>query len=143
MNIIVSACLLGIDSKYNGGNNYNEKIIKLLEKHNLIPVCPEQLGGLSTPRLPAELQQGTEIIKNSNGEDVTIYFKKGAQEALKIAFLHKCKYAILKSKSPSCGYGLIYDGTFTGRLISGMGVFAKLLTDNGIKVYTEEDKFLL
>lgn len=143
MNIIVSACLLGINSKYNGGNNYNEKVAKLLEQHNLIPVCPEQLGGLSTPRFPAELQPGMDIIKNSNGEDVTMYFKKGAQEALKIALLYNCKYAILKSKSPSCGYGLIYDGTFSGRLISGEGVFARLLSENGIKVYTEEDEFLL
>jgi len=143
MNIVVSACLLGVNSKYNGGNNYNEKVAKLLEQHNLIPVCPEQLGGLSTPRFPAELQPGIDIIKNSNGEDVTMYFKKGAQEALKIALLYNCEYAILKSKSPSCGYGLIYDGSFTGRLIPGAGVFARLLAENGIKVYTEEDEFLL
>lgn len=143
MNIVVSACLLGVNSKYNGGNNYNEKVAKLLEQHNLIPVCPEQLGGLSTPRFPAELQPGMDIIKNSNGDDVTMYFKKGAQEALKIGLLYNCKYAILKSKSPSCGYGLIYDGTFTGRLIPGAGVFARLLAENGIKVYTEEDEFLL
>jgi len=143
MNIIVSACLIGINSKYNGGNSYNEKVVKLLKHHNLIAVRPEQLGGLSTPRLPAELQQGIDIIKNSIGEDVTMYFKKGAQEAFRIALLNNCKYAILKSKSPSCGYGLIYDGTFTGKLIPGVGVFARLLTENGIKVYTEEDEFLL
>lgn len=143
MNILVSACLLGINTKYNGGNNYNKKIEALRKKHNLIPICPEQLGGLSTPRLPAELQEGSEIIKNMKGEDVTIQFKKGAQEALKIALLNNCKYAILKSKSPSCGYGQIYDGTFSGKLISGNGVLAQLLIDNGIKVYTEDDEFEL
>jgi len=143
MNIIVSACLLGINSKYDGGNNYTEKVESLAKKHTLIPVCPEQLGGLSTPRHPAEIKQGSDIILNSLGQEVTSYFKKGAQEALKIALLNNCKHAILKSKSPSCGYGFIYDGTFSNRLVNGNGVFAQLLIEKGIKVYTEDDEFLL
>jgi len=143
MNIIVSACLLGINSKYDGGNNYTEKVESLAKEHTLIPVCPEQLGGLSTPRYPAEIIQSSSIILNSQGQDVTFNFKKGAEESLKIALLNNCKYAILKSKSPSCGYGFIYDGTFSNRLVIGNGVFAQLLIENGIKVYTEEDEFLL
>ena len=97
MNIIVSACLLGINSKYNGGNNYSEKVELLSKNYTLIPVCPEQLGGLSTPRYPAEIKQGSDIILNSLGQEVTLCFKK-KQEALKIALLNNCKYAILKSK---------------------------------------------
>ncbi|SHJ11990.1 DUF523 domain-containing protein [Lutispora thermophila] len=143
MNILVSACLLGINTRYDGGSCFNKKIEALLSDHNPIPICPEQLGGLSTPRLPSEIQQGSDMVKNIKGEDVTINFHKGAQEALKIALLNNCKYAILKSKSPSCGYGFIYDGTFTGKLIPGNGVFAQLLIENGIMVYTEDDEFTL
>lgn len=139
MNIIVSACLLGANTRYDGKSSSTEKVISLLKQHNLIPVCPEQLGGMQTPRYPSEIQAGESVIKNSQGEDVTSYFVKGAEEALNLAFLYKCKRAILKSKSPSCGKGLVYDGSFSRRLIEGNGIFAQMLIDNGIEVYTEKD----
>jgi len=135
--IIVSACLVGINCRYDGGNNTNQKVIELVNKGFAIPVCPEQLGGLTTPRIPAEII-GNKVI-NKNGYDVTGYFKKGAQETLQIAKLANCQKAILKQNSPSCGYGKIYDGTHTGKIITGKGITAKLLEDNGIKVITEED----
>jgi uncharacterized protein YbbK (DUF523 family) len=128
---------LGINCKYDGTSNKNEKILKLVKDFILIPVCPEILGGLPIPREPAE-QRGKRVITKS-GKDVTKYFEKGAKEVLKIAKILKIKKAILKQKSPSCGCGKIYDGTFSGRLIRGDGVTAKLLKKNGIKVFSEED----
>jgi uncharacterized protein YbbK (DUF523 family) len=135
--IIVSACLVGINCRYDGGNNANQKVIELVSKGFAIPVCPEQLGGLTTPRIPAEII-GNKVI-NKNGEDVTGYFKKGARETLQITKLTNCRKAILKQSSPSCGYGKIYDGTHTGKIIAGKGITAKLLEDNEIKIITEED----
>lgn len=127
----------------------NEKVAGLLEKqgYNLIPVCPEQLGGLATPREPAEIQNGTARdvlegkakVMNKQGVDVTEQYVSGAKETLKIARLYSCTAAILKSRSPSCGCGSIYDGSFTGRLKEGNGVCAQLLLDNGIEVMSEED----
>lgn len=139
MNIIVSACLLGANTRYDGKSSSTEEVISLLKQHNLIPVCPEQLGGMQTPRYPSEIQAGESVIKNSQGEDVTSCFVKGAEEALLLALLCNCKLAILKSKSPSCGKGLVYDGSFSRRLIKGNGIFAQMLIDNGIEVYTEKD----
>jgi uncharacterized protein YbbK (DUF523 family) len=135
--ILVSACLLGINCKYDGTSNKNKKILKLAKDFILIPVCPEILGGLPIPREPAE-QKGKRVITKS-GKDVTKYFEKGAKEVLKIAKILKIKKAILKQKSPSCGCGKIYDGTFSKRLIKGDGVTTKLLKKNGIEVFTEED----
>lgn len=135
MKILVSACLLGIDCKYNGKNNKNEKVIELLKDHDLIPVCPEIMGGLQTPRTPSEIHQDQVITKD--GRNVTKQYQKGAEETLKIAKLYNCKNAILKEKSPSCGCGKIYDGTFTGTLIDGDGITAKLLKDHGIKITGE------
>ena len=135
--IIVSACLAGIKCTYDSGDNANQKVIEILKKGFAIPVCPEQLGGLPTPRIPAEISENKVI--NKNGEDVTNYFKKGAKETLRIARLADCKKAILKQGSPSCGYGKIYDGTHTGRIINGIGITAKLLEENGIIIITEED----
>ncbi|MBZ4663401.1 MAG: hypothetical protein JG776_1103 [Caloramator sp.] len=144
--ILVSACLLGVCCKYNGGDNKNQKVVDLVKKYNLIPVCPEQLGGLSTPRKPAEITaedakkvlDGIGKVVNVCGEDVTENFIKGAYETLKLAKLYDVKIAILKSKSPSCGCGFIYDGSFSGKLKSGNGVTTELLIQNGIKVYTED-----
>jgi uncharacterized protein YbbK (DUF523 family) len=135
--ILVSACFLGINCKYDGTSNKNEKILKLARDYILIPVCPEILGGLPTPREPAE-QKGKRVITKS-GKDVTKYFEKGAKEVLKIAKILKIKKAILKQKSPSCGCGKIYDGTFSGKLIKGDGITTKVLKKSGIKVFSEED----
>ncbi|WP_102400016.1 DUF523 domain-containing protein [Haloimpatiens massiliensis] len=144
--IIVSACLCGINCKYSGGNNLSQKVLKLVKEGKAIPVCPEQLGGLATPRVPHEIEGGTgkEVLEgrakliNEKGGDSTEEFIKGAYETLKIAKAVGAKKAILKAKSPSCGCGTIYDGTFTGNKIKGNGVTAELLLKNGIEVTTEE-----
>ena len=141
MKILVSACLLGIDCKYNRKNNKNDKVIELLKDHDLIPVCPEIMGGLTTPRTPAEIRKNIRKNKNEvitkDGKNVTKQYQKGAEEALKIAKLYNCQIAILKEKSPSCGCGRIYDGTFTGTLIDGDGITARLLKKHGIKITGE------
>lgn len=136
---IVSACLLGIKCRYDGKDKLNKKVIALSKskKEILIPVCPEQLGGLSTPREPSE-QKGKKVITKS-GKEVTKNFKKGAKEVLKLAKSFKIKEAILKQKSPSCGCGKIPAGSFSGKTIKGDGVTAALLKKNGVKVVTEED----
>lgn len=145
--IIVSACLCGINTRYDGKNNLNEKVAKLLKEGKAVLVCPEQLGGFSTPRLPHEIKGGTGAdvldgfakVISVNGEDGTLDFINGAEETLKIAKQVEAKIAILKAKSPSCGYGKIYDGSFTKTMIDGNGVTAELLIRNEIKVYTEEN----
>ena len=122
MKIIVSSCLLGNNCKYNGKNNYNPKLIDFLKQMEIIEVCPEQMGGLSTPRLPSEIKG--DIVINKEGIDVTPFFQKGACKTLEIAKNNSCKVAILKSNSPSCGFGSVYDGTFSSKLKSGNGVTA-------------------
>jgi uncharacterized protein YbbK (DUF523 family) len=134
---LCSACLLGINCRYDGGNNKNDKLIKLAKNEIFIPVCPEQLGGLSTPRPPAE-QVGNSVLTNT-GHNITEAFQKGADETLKIAQLYGIKEAILKQRSPSCGCGQIYDGTFSTKVIQGDGVTVKLLKKNGISIVSEED----
>lgn len=140
--LLISACLLGVNCKYSGGNNYSEEAVKLGNEYQLIPVCPEQLGGLMTPRLPSEILQ-TELEERrviaQDGTDVTEQFIRGAEESLKLAQLLGCETAILKSRSPSCGSGIIYDGTFSGTKTAGDGVTAALLKKNGIKVISEEE----
>ena len=135
--ILVSACLLGINCRYDGGNNLNEKVLKLFLEGKAIPVCPEQLGGLSTPRVPAEII-GDKVL-DKNGKDVTANFEKGALETMRIARLLKCEVAILKENSPSCGVHYVYDGTFSNKKIEGMGKTCELLIKNGIKVYSENE----
>lgn len=145
--IIVSACLCGINCKYNGGNNINEKVVELLKSGKALPVCPEQLGGMSTPRPPHEISKGsggdvlngTAKVIDKMGTDNSEAFIRGAEETLKAALQCGAKLAILKSKSPSCGHGMIYDGTFTGILKEGNGVTCEILMRNGINVFTEED----
>lgn len=137
MKILVSACLLGENCKYNGGNNLNQSVLYFIEGHEVIDVCPEQLGGLSTPRLPAEIVDG--VVTNKEGVCVDNEFRKGAQEALAAALEKKVDLAILQSRSPSCGVKEIYDGSFSGKKIKGQGVFAKLLSAHGIKVLDAED----
>lgn len=139
MNILVSACLLGVNCRYDGKGQLIEPLLPLLKEHALIPICPEQLGGLPTPRIAAERIQDKVITKS--GQDVTAAFTKGAEEALKLAKLYNCDLAILKERSPSCGAKQIYDGSFTGKLVEGMGVTATLLTQNGIHVIGESEIF--
>lgn len=134
---IISACLCGINCNFKGRSHPVLAAIRLVREGNAIPVCPEQLGGLPTPRIPAE--QKSDKVFTKDGRDVTHNFVKGAKEGLKIAKLAGCKEAVLKSKSPSCGFGKIYDGNFTGTLIEGNGVFAGMLSKNGIKIFTEND----
>jgi len=143
---LISACLLGIRCNWNGDGNGNARAIELLRVETLIPVCPEQLGGLATPRPPQEIQGGTgeDVLNNKckvlnkDGQDVTSQFIKGAEETLKIARQLKVKEFIAKSRSPSCGCGQIYDGSFSGKLIDGDGVTAAFLKRNGIEVIGEE-----
>lgn len=134
---LCSACLLGIKCRYDGKGKADKKVIRLSKKETLIPICPEQLGGLSTPREPSE-RRGKKVITKS-GKDVTEDFERGAKEVLRLAKLFEIEEAILKQRSPSCGSGQIYDGTFSGRIIKGEGVTATLLKKNRIKVISEED----
>ena len=135
--ILVSACLLGTNCKYDGTNNRNEKVLSYVKDKEVIPICPEILGGLATPRIPSERVENKVLSKE--GIDVTSNNKKGAEEALYLAKLFNVKKALLKAKSPSCGNGLIYDGTFTHTKKEGFGVTTELLRKNGIEVITEED----
>ena len=137
MNILVSACLLGLRCRYDGKSKPNEAVLKLREAHTLIPVCPEQLGGLSTPRAPSEWQGA--VIHNSEGEDVTAQYLRGAEEAVKLARLLNCHAAILKERSPACGHGEIYDGTFTNTRTRGDGAAARALEAAGVRVYGESE----
>ena len=142
--ILVSACLLGENCKYNGGNNFNQALADYIAKQKkldtefeVIPVCPEVLGGLSTPRIPAELING--VVANKNGESVDKEFRLGAERALDIARKNQVSFAILQSRSPSCGSKEIYDGTFTKTLVPGEGIFVKRLREAGIEVIDIED----
>lgn len=145
--ILVSACLLGINCKYSGDNNNSEKLIEYLKDKEFIIACPEQLGGLSTPRDPSEIVgEGGESILTGDGKvltngdkDVSYSFVRGAEETLKIAKLYNCTQAILKEGSPSCGSSLIYDGTFSGVKVNGQGVTTSLLRQHGISVISEKD----
>ena len=135
MNILVSACLLGMDCRYDGTHAYCPALEQLMAEHVLIPVCPERRGGLPTPRVPAE-RQGERVVTR-DGNDVTSAYIAGAQEALRLAKQYDCRYAIFKERSPACGSGAIYDGSFSSRLIPGDGVAAQLLRKNGVIVLGE------
>lgn len=135
--IIVSACLAGVECRYNGQAFPIPMVIEMVKKGQAISLCPEILGNLPIPRLSAE-QCGRKIF-SSDGHDVTIEYVTGAKIALDIAKLVGCKKAIVKSKSPTCGCGMIYDGTFSGKLIKGEGVFSKMLKQENIEVYTEDE----
>ena len=135
MKILISACLLGVPCRYDGQSKEHPAVQALLKNHQLIPLCPEQLGGLPTPR-PASERQGERVV-NNQGRDVTAEYQRGAEEALRLAQLLGCDCAVLKERSPSCGSGEIYDGTFSGTLISGDGLTAQALKAAGIPVYGE------
>lgn len=133
--ILVSACLLGVYCRYNGERKQMEGIERLMERAELIPVCPEILGGLPTPR-PAAERVGNRVM-NREGADVTEAYRRGAEETLHLAELFGAKMALLKERSPSCGMGKIHDGSFQGRIVDGSGVTAELLAAHGISVYGE------
>ena len=136
MRILISACLLGARCRYDGVSKLQRWISDLAERHILVPVCPEQLGGLPTPRPPAERLPDGRVVTRE-GKDVTAEYRSGAEQALALARKQGCVLAVLKERSPSCGRGRIYDGTFSRTLIPGSGVAAQLLEENRIPVYGE------
>jgi uncharacterized protein YbbK (DUF523 family) len=138
---LVSGCLLGCECRYKGDSCKNDAVLSLAKEHTLIAVCPEQMGGLPTPRDPAEIVG--DRVMTANGADVTEEYTKGAEAALMLAKLNNVDAAILKANSPSCGSGVIYDGTFTGAKRKGDGVTSALLQKNGFSVYTEDELHML
>lgn len=144
--ILISACLLGVHTKYDGGNNLRQEIVDVLSEAIFVPFCPEQLGGLPTPRSPVEITAGSgsdvltghAMVTSRDGQDFTAAFIKGARESLLLAQRLSAQAALLKARSPSCGCGSIYDGTFTGGCTTGDGVAAALLKQAGLPVFTEE-----
>lgn len=134
-NVLISACLYGEKCRYDGGDNLISRLDEIKKVCNLFPVCPEVIGGLETPRNPAEIV--CEKVVSNAGKDVTNEYRKGAETALETALENDCKIALMKAKSPSCGSGKIYDGTFTRTLTSGDGITVRLLKENGIKVFDE------
>ena len=136
-NILVSACLLGQSCRYDGKSKPCERVIALKDTYNLIPICPEVMGGLPTPRTPSEICG--ELVLMKDGRNVTENYNRGAQKALEIARENACTVAILKEKSPSCGSGLIHNGLFDGGLVEGDGITAKLLKSQGILVLGESE----
>ena len=137
MKIMVSACLAGENCKYNGGNNRSEKVLQLLNGNDVIKVCPEQMGGLPTPRIPSEIRAG--VVTAKDGRIVDAQFRAGAKKCLATALREKPDLIVLQSRSPSCGVKQRYDGTFTGTLTDGAGVTAQLLMENGFRCIDVED----
>ena len=137
MKIAVSACLLGENCKYSGGNNYSEKVMEFLKGHEVISICPECLGGLPVPREPAEIVDG--IVRTKDGTSVNEEFRRGAEIATKIIEENDIELVILQSRSPSCGVKAIYDGTFSGKLIVGQGIFAQMLAKRNLKLLDVSD----
>ena len=137
--LLISECLLGVACRYDGGSKPLPEALltRLTERYGLVPVCPEQLGGLETPRAPSE-RRGTRVVMNT-GNDVTAQYVRGAEQALYVARRFGCMKALLKERSPSCGSGIIYDGSFSGALTEGYGVTAELLMRNGIAVLGESE----
>ena len=137
MKIMVSACLAGVNCKYNGGNNRNEKVLHLMTGNEVITVCPEQMGGLPTPRVPSEICDG--VVTARDGRIVDAEFRLGAAKCLETALREQPDLIVLQSRSPSCGVKQRYDGTFSGRLVDCPGVTAQLLMEKGFSVLDVED----
>ncbi len=135
--ICVSKCLMGHNCRYDGKNMRNDAIIEFLKDKEYVEVCPECLGGLSTPRDPSEIIN--DKVYSNKGKDVTEEFYKGAYEALKIAKSNQCKCAILQENSPSCGVNFVYDGTFSGKKIKGQGITTQVFIENGLEVYSSQN----
>jgi uncharacterized protein YbbK (DUF523 family) len=139
MAVVVSACLLGENCKWDGGNNRNERVIAFCAGKEVIPVCPEVAGGLPVPRAPSEIREGRVTAKD--GADVDAAFRMGAQKSLALCEEKTIELAILKARSPSCGKDCVYDGSFSGALVPGDGVFAAMLKERGIPVFTEAEEW--
>lgn len=137
MKILVSACLLGVKCRYDGGAKPDARVIALGEEHELVPVCPERFGGLASPREPSEIS-GSRVVSR-DGRDLTKAFELGAQRTLEAAARAGCQRAILKERSPSCGSSFVYDGSFSGKVVRGAGIAAALLVENGLRVCSEEN----
>ena len=137
MKIMVSACLTGENCKYNGGNNLNEKVVDFLAGHEVVTVCPEQMGGLPTPRVPSEIKDG--VVMAKDGRIVDAEFRTGAAKCLELVRREQPDLIVLQSRSPSCGVKQRYDGTFSGTLVDGAGVTAQLLMENGFRCVDVED----
>ena len=137
MKIMISACLAGENCKYNGGNNRNEKVLRLMAENEVITVCPEQMGGLPTPRVPSEIRY--DVVTAKDGRIVDVEFRAGAAKCLEIAVREQPDLIVLQSRSPSCGVKQRYDGTFSGTLIDGAGVTAQLLIEHGFRCVDVED----
>lgn len=135
--ILVSACLLGCACRYDGRSKGHPLAQELARRGLAVPVCPEQLGGLATPRAPSEQREGR--VVSAAGDDVTAQYRRGAEETLRLAILYGCAVAVLKERSPSCGSGQVYDGTFSGTLTAGWGTAAALLRDSGVRVLGESE----
>ena len=140
MRLLISACLLGTCCRYDGASKPHPLAAALAQQHQLVPVCPEQLGGLPTPRPPAERREDRVVTKTG---DVTAQYRRGAEEALRLCRTLHCEAAVLKERSPSCGHGQVYDGTFSGVLTQGDGVTAELLAAHDIPVYGESQLEML
>ncbi len=134
--LLVSACLFGVGCRYDGLSKPNPEVISLSDEYELVPFCPEIYGGLPTPRTPSEIVGDRVVMKD--GTDVTAQYHKGATEALRLCNFLGINKACLKAKSPSCGIGLVYDGSFSGRLVEGDGITAKVLKEASILVFTED-----
>lgn len=141
MRLLVSACLLGLKTRYDGQDKAHQGVLQLLKTHQLIPVCPEQLGGLPTPRPPCEML-GNQVLQQ-DGLDQTAAFEAGAEQTLRIIQLMQCDAAILKQNSPSCGSLWVYNGQFLGKRVKGQGVCARLLLAHGVRVLDENQLHLL
>lgn len=137
MRILVSACLLGENCKYNGGNNYNDAVAAFVQGNEVIPICPEMLAGLGCPRTPVEIVNGE--IWDRSGNNVDAQLRRGVELAMAKACAEKIDCAVLQSRSPTCGVNQVYDGSFSGKLVSGSGIFAQALLDAGYRVMDAED----
>ena len=134
---MISACLAGRNCKYNGGNNRNEKVLRLMEGNEVILICPEEMGGLPTPRTPSEIKDG--VVTSRDGRNVDAQFRAGAAKCLEIARREMPDLIVLQPRSPSCGVKQRYDGSFSGKLVNGAGVTAQLLMENGFRCVDAED----
>lgn len=141
MKILVSACLLGENCKYNGGNNYSEAVMKFLEGKDILPVCPERLAGLGTPRTPIEIVNG--VLMTRDGENVDALLRQTVDKLLEELKGEEIGCAVLQSRSPTCGVNQVYDGSFSGKLIAGSGVFAQALQEKGYRVLDAADAWVL